>query len=115
MSKTVSSLVILIGMTVGVNAGQNLAFELSENEYYKGRENLRSSSHLKRTYLKDFAKEEELEADRSIENALSNVSDEEINELEPEDVYQSDVENFNPDQLNSEGFEQGLDLTAFIE
>ena len=114
MSKTVSSLVILIGMTVGVSASQNLAFELSKNEYYKGRENLRLSSHLKRTYLKDFAKEEQLEAERSIEKALNNIEDDEA-DLELTDLYAVDADNYEKDQLQSEGFEQGLDLSAFID
>ena len=71
MSKTVSSLVLLIGMTLGSSVSAKNCKQLFGEEYFTNRQQLRNEGKLKRLIEHSFEKEIEREFEAEIESAIS--------------------------------------------
>ena len=100
MSKTVSSIVILIGMTLGSTVESKTIKNLVDEEYFSNRQEMRNETIRKRINQVKIIKELDKETEEAIEFALDNRNEFKINET-PNTVRKSKF--YNPPPLE-EGF-----------
>ena len=91
MSKTVSSLVLLIGMTIGGSVSGKDCKQFFDEEYFSARQQLRNEGKLKRIQQQHFEKELENEFKQDILSALS-VEHQSVEN--PEDKASDNFENY---------------------
>ena len=73
MSKTVSSLVLLIGMTIGGSVSAKNCKQFLDEEYFSNRQQLRNEGKLKRLHKQHRAREIEAEYKAEIESAINGI------------------------------------------
>ena len=111
MSKTVSSLLLVMGMTVGVNSSKRLAIDISNAQQCYNRQSIRDMNAAKRIHKHSLITEEIKLANKSIENALAS-NDSHFTKERTDSTHISYLDD--TDYVGKE-FKNGIDISSILE
>ena len=114
MSKTVSSIVLLIGMTIGGTVSAKDCKQFLDEEYFSNRQQLRNESKLKRLHKQHIAREMEAEYKAEIESAMNGHFDPKAiaEDVEPESDILADYSRIKEHTHNDD---DGFSLASVFE